>query len=427
MKITVVGTGYVGLVAGACLADLGNEVICVDVDEKKISDLKKGKIPIYEPGLEEIVKKNFAEKRLTFTTDAKESIEEAKIIFIAVGTPQGENGEADLKYVFQVCETIGKNANEQKVIVDKSTVPVGTAKKVKEKVTEFSKFPIDVVSNPEFLREGSAVKDFLEPDRVVIGSDSEEAAKLIESLYKPLDCEIVITNSESAEMIKYASNAFLATRISFINEIANLCEKVGADVEEVSKGMGLDHRIGKHFLDAGSGYGGSCFPKDVQALQKIAINVGYELSIIREVENVNKKQKTIPVEKLKKEFDSLEEKKIAVLGLAFKPNTDDMREAPAIEIINYLLKEKAKVVAVDPIAEENAKKILKGIEYAKDPYEAVKDADALILVTDWNEFLEIDFEKISSLMNSKIIIDGRNVYNKETLKQMGFKYIGVGR
>ena len=427
MKIAVFGTGYVGLVAGACLADLGNEVICVDVDEKKISDLKKGKIPIYEPGLEEIVKKNFAEKRLTFTTDAKESIEEAKIIFIAVGTPQGENGEADLKYVFQVCETIGKNANEQKVIVDKSTVPVGTAKKVKEKVTEFSKFPIDVVSNPEFLREGSAVKDFLEPDRVVIGSDSEEAAKLIESLYKPLDCEIVITNSESAEMIKYASNAFLATRISFINEIANLCEKVGADVEEVSKGMGLDHRIGKHFLDAGSGYGGSCFPKDVQALQKIAINVGYELSIIREVENVNKKQKTIPVEKLKKEFDSLEEKKIAVLGLAFKPNTDDMREAPAIEIINYLLKEKAKVVAVDPIAEENAKKILKGIEYAKDPYEAVKDADALILVTDWNEFLEIDFEKISSLMNSKIIIDGRNVYNKETLKQMGFKYIGVGR
>ncbi|MFH1391977.1 MAG: UDP-glucose/GDP-mannose dehydrogenase family protein [Candidatus Diapherotrites archaeon] len=427
MKIAVFGTGYVGLVAGACLADLGNEVICVDVDEKKISDLKKGKIPIYEPGLEEIVKKNFEEKRLTFTTDAKKSIETAKIIFIAVGTPQSENGEADLKYVFKVCETIGKNANEPKVIVDKSTVPIGTAKKVKEKVSKFTKHNIAVVSNPEFLREGSAVKDFLEPDRVVIGSDSEEASKLIESLYKPLDCEIVITNPESAEMIKYASNAFLATRISFINEIANLCEKVGADVVEVSKGMGLDHRIGKYFLDAGAGYGGSCFPKDVKALQKIAVNVGYELSIIREVEAVNKKQKTIPVEKLRKEFDSLEGKKIAVLGLAFKPNTDDMREAPSIEIINYLLKGKAKVIAVDPIAEKNAKKILSNIEYAKDPYEASKGADALILVTDWNEFLEIDFEKIGSKMNSKIIIDGRNIYDKENLKKLGFKYIGIGR
>jgi len=427
MKIAVFGTGYVGLVAGACLADLGNEVICVDVDEKKISMLKDGKIPIYEPGLEELVKKNFEEKRLTFTTNAKKSIEEAKIIFIAVGTPQGENGEADLKYVFQVCETIGKNANEPKIIVDKSTVPVGTAKKVKEKISKFTQHKIGVVSNPEFLREGSALKDFLEPDRVVIGSDSEDAVKLIESLYKPLDCEIVITNPESAEMIKYASNAFLATRISFINEIANLCEKLGADVEDVSKGMGLDHRIGKYFLDAGCGYGGSCFPKDVQALQKIASNVDYELSIIREVENVNKKQKTIPVEKLKKEFDSLEGKKIAVLGLAFKPNTDDMREAPAIEIINYLIREKAKVTAVDPIAEENAKKTLSNIEYAKDPYEAAKGADALILVTDWNEFLEIDFEKIGSKMNSKIIIDGRNVYDKENLKKLGFKYLGIGR
>ncbi|MCR4336110.1 MAG: UDP-glucose/GDP-mannose dehydrogenase family protein [archaeon] len=427
MKIAVFGTGYVGLVAGACLADLGNEVICVDVDEKKISDLKKGKIPIYEPGLEAIVKKNFEEKRLTFTINAKESIENSKIIFIAVGTPQSESGEADLKYVFQVAETIGKNANESKVIVDKSTVPIGTAKKVKEKASEFTQHKIEVVSNPEFLREGSAVKDFLEPDRVVIGSDSKEAAELIESLYKPLDCEILITSSESAEMIKYASNAFLATKISFINEIANLCEKVGADVKEVSKGMGLDNRIGKHFLDAGSGYGGSCFPKDVQALQKIAHNVGCELSIIREAENVNKKQKTIPVEKLKKEFDSLEGKKIAVLGLAFKPNTDDMREASSIEIINYLLREKAKVIAVDPIAQETAKKILSGIEYAKNPYDAAKGADALILITEWNEFLELDFEKIGREMNSKIIIDGRNIYNKENLKKLGFKYLGIGR
>ncbi len=427
MKISVFGTGYVGLVAGTCLADLGNEVTCVDVDEKKISNLNKGIIPIFEPGLEELVKKNHSEKRLFFTTIAKDAVETAKVIFIAVGTPQGEDGRADLKYIFQVAETIGKNANSSKIVVDKSTVPVGTAKKVKEKIMEFSKFDFDVVSNPEFLKEGSALKDFLEPDRVVIGAENESAAKVIESLYSPLGCGIIITNQESAEMIKYASNAFLATKISFINEIANVCEKVGADIEEVSKGMGLDKRIGKYFLNAGCGYGGSCFPKDVQALQRIAEDAGAELKIIKSVESVNFVQKTVPVKKLKNEFNSLEGKKIVVLGLAFKPMTDDMREASSIEIIKELLKEKAKVIAIDSIAKENAKKILEDIEYSDSIYEAVKNADAIILVTEWNEFLELDFEKIGSLMNSKIIVDGRNVYNKKELTSFGFKYLGIGR
>ena len=427
MKISVFGTGYVGLVAGTCLADLGNEVTCVDVDKKKISDLKKGIIPIFEPGLKELVKKNHSEKRLFFTIDAKEAVETSEVIFIAVGTPQDKDGRADLKFIFQVAETIGKNANSPKIVVDKSTVPVGTAKKIKEKIMEFSKFEIDVVSNPEFLKEGSALKDFLEPDRVIIGAENKNAVKVIESLYSPLNCEILVTTPESAEMIKYASNAFLAAKISFINEIANLCEKVGADIEEVSKGMGADKRIGKYFLNAGCGYGGSCFPKDVKALQRIAEDAGTELKIVKAVEEVNFSQKTVPVKKLKNEFDSLEGKKIVVLGLAFKPMTDDLREASSIEIIKELVREKARVVAIDSVAKENAKKIIKGIEYSDSIYDAVKNADAIILVTEWNEFLEIDFEKIGALMNSKILVDGRNAYNKEKLKSLGFKYLGIGR
>lgn len=427
MKIAVIGTGYVGLVAGACLADLGNEVTCLDIDEKKINSLSKGEIPIYEPDLEELVKKNINEQRLSFTTDSKKAIEDSKIIFIAVGTPQSDNGTAELKHVFQVAETIGKNANEPKIVVDKSTVPIGTAKKVKEKIMEFSKHKVDVVSNPEFLREGSAVKDFLEPDRVVIGSTNPEAAKTIEELYKPLNCEILITSPESAEMIKYASNAFLATKISFINEIANLCERVNADVEEVAKGMGSDKRIGKQFLNAGAGYGGSCFPKDVQALQKIAQDNDLTFKIVRETENVNKTQKVIPVVKLKKELDSLKDKKIVLLGLAFKPNTDDMREASSIEIIKELQKEKANVIAIDPVAEKNAKKIFPDLKCGDSPYDAAKGADAFILVTEWNEFKELDFEKIGKEMNSKILIDGRNFYDKNSLINLGFKYVGVGR
>lgn len=427
MRIAVVGTGYVGLVAGACLADLGNEVICVDIDEAKIQALGKGEIPIYEPGLEGVVKKNIQDKRLSFTTDSKKAIEDSQIIFIAVGTPQSDDGTAELKYVFQVAETIGKNANEPKIVVDKSTVPIGTAKKVQEKIMEFSKHKVSVVSNPEFLREGSAVKDFLEPDRIVIGSDDQEAVKIIKELYKPLNCEILVTTPESAEMIKYASNAFLATKISFINEIANLCERVNADVEDVAKGMGLDKRIGKQFLNAGAGYGGSCFPKDVKALQKIAQDNGLTLKIVRETENVNKAQKVIPVVKLKNEVGSLENKKIVLFGLAFKPNTDDMREASSIEIIKALQKENANVIALDPIAKENAKKIFPDLKLESSPYEACKGADAIILITEWNEFKELDFEKIGKEMNSKVLIDGRNALKKLKLEDNGFTYIGIGR
>ncbi len=427
MKIAVIGTGYVGLVAGACFADLGNKVICVDVDENKIKNLEKGIIPIYEPGLKELVKKNFEDKRLFFTTDSKKAIEESKIIFIAVGTPQSDDGQADLKYVMQVCETIGKNMNESKIIVDKSTVPVGTSKKVQETISKFTEHKVDVVSNPEFLREGSAVNDFLKPDRVVIGSADKEAAKSVADLYKPLDCEILITDPESAEMIKYASNAFLATKISFINEIAAICEKTNADVEAVAKGMGLDSRIGKQFLNAGCGYGGSCFPKDVQAIQKTARDLGYEFDILREVEKVNKYQKSLPLKKLENELGNLKGKKIVVLGLAFKANTDDMREASSIEIIKGLHEKGADIIAIDPIAKENAKQLLPKINYSDSVYDSVKGADALILVTDWNEFLELDFEKIGKEMNSKIIVDGRNVYDKEKLKSLGFKYLGIGR
>ncbi len=427
MKIAVVGTGYVGLVAGACLADLGNEVICVDVDEKKIAALRQGKIPIYEPGLEELVAKNAREKRIFFTVDSAKAIRESRIIFIAVGTPQGKDGSADLKHVFQVAETIGRNANEPKIVVDKSTVPVGTSRKVRELIMKHSKHNVEVVSNPEFLREGSAVRDFMEPDRVVIGATSEEAGKAIYDLYRPLECGILVTTPESAELIKYASNAFLATKISFINEIANLSELVGADINEVAKGMGLDVRIGKHFLNAGCGYGGSCFPKDVQAIQKIAKDKNYPLEIVEATEKVNARQKLVPVQKLNKEFSSLKGKKIVLLGLAFKPNTDDMREASSIEIANALVKQGAAVVAVDPIARENAKKILKGIAYSDSVYEAAKGADAIVLVTEWNEFLELDFEKIAKEMKSKIIVDGRNVYDREKLISLGFKYYGIGR
>ncbi len=427
MRISVFGTGYVGLVAGTCLADLGNEVTCVDVDAKKIEALSAGKIPIYEPGLGQLVARNAKEKRLFFTTDAANAVKTAEVIFIAVGTPQGETGKADLKYVMQVAETIGKNMDSPKIIVGKSTVPVGTSRKVKAAIEKFTKQRVSVVSNPEFLREGSAVKDFLEPDRVVIGSADEKATSAMLDIYKPLGSEILVTLPESAELIKYASNAFLATKISFINEIANLCERTGADVGEVAKGMGLDRRIGKDFLNAGAGYGGSCFPKDVQALRRISGDAGYEFRIIGQVESVNANQKLVPFMKLKKELGSLAGKKVVVLGLAFKPNTDDMREASSIEIINALLKEKASVVAVDEIAKANAQKIFKGIEYAASPYGAAKGADAIILVTEWNEFRELDFARIGKLMKSKVLIDGRNIYGKEKMLALGFAYHGIGR
>ena len=427
MRVSVIGTGYVGLVAGACLADLGNHVICADVDAKKISLLKKGTIPIYEPGLAGLVKKNSREGRLSFSTDIAKAIRGSEIIFIAVGTPQGENGEADLKYVMQAADTIGKNMDSAKIVVDKSTVPIGTAGSVKAAIERLSKHKVSVVSNPEFLREGSAVKDFLEPDRVVIGSYDRAAAETIAGLYRPLGCEILITRPESAELIKYASNAFLATKISFINEVANVCELTGADILEVAKGMGLDRRIGKEFLNAGSGYGGSCFPKDVQALRKISKNAGYDFRIIEQVEAVNAAQKKVAFGKLRKELGPLAGKRIALLGLAFKPNTDDMREASSIELVKALVAEGANVVAVDPVAKSNAKKILGGIKYSDSPYKAAKGADAAVLVTEWNEFRELDFDKIGKIMKTRVIVDCRNIYDREKMHSLGFKYHGIGR
>lgn len=427
MRIAVIGTGYVGLVAGACFADLGNNVVCADIDPAKIESLKKGVIPIYEPGLEALVKRNASEGRLSFTSDPAKAVKSSEIVFIAVGTPEKEDGSVDMQYVLSAAEGIGKAASGPLIVVDKSTVPVGTSAQVEQIIRENTRHSIHVVSNPEFLREGSAVEDFFKPDRVVVGARDEKAAKIVADLYKPLGCEILVTTPESAELIKYASNSFLATKISFINEIAAICEKVGADVNEVAKGMGLDKRIGRQFLNAGAGYGGSCFPKDVSALQKTAEQFGYTFGILSEAERINEVQKRLPVRKLKKELGDLNGKKVAVFGLAFKPNTDDMREASSIPIVKALVWEKASVVAVDPVAEHNAKKLLKGIEFSKDPYAAADGADGIILVTEWNEFLELDYGKLGKKMKSKLVVDARNCLDKEKLKALGFNYVGVGR
>ena len=432
MKIAVVGTGYVGLTVGTCLAELGNDVACVDIDEKKISELNKGIIPIYEPGLKDMLERNVSEKRLSFTTDKKTAIENAKVIFIAVGTPPGKDHRADLTFVKQVAKDIGTYMNSYKVIVDKSTVPVGTADVVKEIIKQNQKGNIefDVVSNPEFLREGEAINDFMMPDRVVIGVDSEKARKIIEDIYKGIariNKPIMYTDTKSAEIIKYASNAMLATRISFMNEIARLCEKAGGDVKEVAKGMGLDSRIGTRFLQAGAGYGGSCFPKDVKALEQTMSHYGVESKIMQAVEKVNEEQKRSLLPKIKRLAPNLKGRTIAIWGLAFKPKTDDMREAPAIAVIEQLQKEGAKIKAFDPEAEKTAKKILNDIEYTKDPYSAIKDADALVIVTEWNEFRNLDKEKIKSLLKEPNIVDGRNVYEPKEMEELGFNYIGIGR
>ena len=432
MKIAVVGTGYVGLTVGTCLAELGNDVACVDIDEKKISELNKGIIPIYEPGLKDMLERNVSEKRLSFTTDKKTAIENAKVIFIAVGTPPGKDHRADLTFVKQVAKDIGTYMNNYKVIVDKSTVPVGTADVVKEIIKQNQKGNIefDVVSNPEFLREGEAINDFMMPDRVVIGVDSEKARKIIEDIYKGIariNKPIMYTDTKSAEIIKYASNAMLATRISFMNEIARLCEKAGGDVKEVAKGMGLDSRIGTRFLQAGAGYGGSCFPKDVKALEQTMSHYGVESKIMQAVEKVNEEQKRSLLPKIKRLAPNLKGRTIAIWGLAFKPKTDDMREAPSIAVIEQLQKEGAKIKAFDPEAEKTAKKILNDIEYTKDPYSAIKDADALVIVTEWNEFRNLDKEKIKSLLKEPNIVDGRNVYEPKEMEELGFNYIGIGR
>lgn len=431
MNICVIGTGYVGLVAGACLADMGNNVICVDNNEEKISQLKNGIIPIYEPGLDELVKSNVLEARLDFSTDLKTAVEKSLVCFIAVGTPQGEDGSADLQYVFNVAKSIAKSMNDYKVIVDKSTVPVGTAEKVSEIIKENTNYDFDVVSNPEFLKQGNAVNDFLSPDRVVIGSNSDKATQIMQEIYAPFfrtGNRVIVMDVKSAEMTKYAANSFLAVKISYANEIANLCEKVGADAEMVRIGMTTDSRIGNKFLFPGLGYGGSCFPKDVKALIKTGAENGCDMSIIQSADETNKKQRTLFVDKITKKFgDNLAGKTFAVWGLAFKPKTNDMREAPAITIINNLLKLGAKINAYDPKATEEAKFYFKDtITYVKSSYEALENADALLLLTEWNEFRRPDFDKMKNLLKTPIIFDGRNQYNKERLQSRGFECIQIG-
>ena len=432
MKITVIGTGYVGLVAGACLADMGNNVICVDNNEDKLKKLENGIIPIYEPGLEELVKSNVSENRLRFTSNIDNAVKESEVCFIAVGTPQGEDGSADLQYVLGVAKEIAKAMNGYKVIVDKSTVPVGTAKQVTELIKQYTKYDFDVVSNPEFLKQGNAVDDFLSPDRVVIGSNSEKATAIMQEIYAPFfrtGNRVIVMDVESAEMTKYASNSFLVTKISFMNEIAQLCEKVGANAEMVRVGMSTDSRIGNKFLFPGLGYGGSCFPKDVKALIKTGVDNGVDMNIIKSADETNKLQRKLFIDKIVSRFgENLSDKVFAVWGLAFKPKTDDMREAPAITIINELLNKGAKIQAYDPKAMESAKYHFQNkIIYSKTSYEALKNADALLLLTEWNEFRRPDMDKIKELLKTPVIFDGRNQYNVERITQRGFEYICIGK
>lgn len=432
MKITVIGTGYVGLVAGACLADMGNNVICVDNNEDKLKKLENGIIPIYEPGLEELVKSNVAENRLNFTSNIDMAVKKSEVCFIAVGTPQDEDGSADLHYVLGVAEEIAKAMNSYKVIVDKSTVPVGTAKQVTELIKQYTKYDFDVVSNPEFLKQGNAVDDFLSPDRVVIGSNSEKATAIMQEIYAPFfrtGNRVIVMDVESAEMTKYASNSFLATKISFMNEIAQLCEKVGANAEMVRVGMSTDSRIGNKFLFPGLGYGGSCFPKDVKALIKTGADNGIDMNIIKSADETNKQQRQLFINKIIAKFgEDLTGRTFAVWGLAFKPKTDDMREAPAITIINDLLNRGAKVQAYDPKAMNSAKyHFQERITYAKSSYEALNNADALLLLTEWNEFRRPDMDRIKELLKEPVIFDGRNQYNMERTVQRGFEYVCVGK
>jgi len=431
LKIAVVGTGYVGLVAGACFAESGNEVVCVDNDSKKIRMLQKGQIPIYEPGLEELVRRNAAEGRLTFSTALPRAVRDSQVIFIAVGTPQDEDGSADLQHVLAVARDIAKAMNGYKVIVDKSTVPVGTSRKVQEVMRRETTHPFGVVSNPEFLKQGAAIEDFMKPDRVVIGAEDERATELMLELYSPFTrtgAPIMVMDCASAELSKYAANSMLATRISFMNEVANLCEVVGGDVDHVRKAIGSDRRIGTSFLFPGCGYGGSCFPKDVQAMIRFAADAGYKFRILQSVDDVNKAQKGRLFRKMEKLIGSLKGKTIAVWGLSFKPRTDDMREAPSIPLIEALLAAGATVRAYDPEATDVAKGIFgKRITYGRSNYDALKDADALAIVTEWNEFRRPDFARMRELMRAPIIFDGRNLFTPSQMKQHGFSYYSIGR
>jgi len=436
MKIAVVGTGYVGLVAGTCFSDTGNEVICVDNDQRKIDRLNKGEIPIYEPGLEEMIKRNTLQERLSFSTDIATAVKNSEIIFIAVGTPPDEDGSADLKYVLQVAQSIGKHINGFKVIVDKSTVPIGTADLVTKEIARHSDESFAVVSNPEFLKEGAAISDFMRPDRVVIGSNNERASEIMRNLYAPFvrtGKPIIVMDIRSAELTKYAANSLLATKISFMNEIANLCEVVGANVDMVRKGIGSDARIGPYFIFPGTGYGGSCFPKDVKAIIKTAADNNAKLQILEAVESVNKKQKTILYKKIESYFKGdLKGKTFAMWGLAFKPKTDDMREAPAIDLINALAATGAKIQGHDPEANDEARRIFgdrvgKEITLFNKRYDALNNADALIIMTEWNEFREPDFYLVKDMLKSAAIFDGRNIYNPERMQKFEIDYFSIGR
>ena len=434
MNIAIVGSGYVGLVTGVCLAQIGHKITCVDVDQEKIKKLKLGKVPIYEPGLEELLKKNLKNKRLSFTTSIREATRKSTAIFIAVGTPSKKNGDADLTYVENVARQIAVNMDDYKLIIEKSTVPAETGKRVARTIKmnlpkKFKKTTLefDVASNPEFLREGSAVSDFMNPDRVVVGVESKKAERLFREIYRPLKPHMVVTNINSAELIKHASNSFLATKISFMNSISQICDKLGADVLKVAEGMGHDKRIGRAFLNAGVGYGGSCFPKDVDAFVRISEKSGYDFGLLREVRKVNEEQKASFVRLIEDKLWIVKNKVIGVLGLAFKPDTDDMRSAPSIDIINALQQEGAKIKAYDPVAMPNAKNIFKKIIYGKDPYDTAKGCDCLLLLTEWDEFKKLNFKKIGSVMKQPVLFDGRNLYHDKGLKDLGFEYHGIGR
>jgi UDPglucose 6-dehydrogenase len=458
MKICIIGTGYVGLVTGTCLSDFGLDVICVDKDNNKIECLNSGKVPIYEPNLEALIKKNVIANRLIFSTDLKNAVKQSKVIFIAVGTPSNNDGSANLAQIEKVAEQIAQYINDYKVIVNKSTVPIGTATKIKEIINKNQNlipakagihpsviarseatrqsqptskpFDFDIVSNPEFLREGSAVYDFTHPDKIVIGTKSSKSLKIMQEIYRPLyliDTPFVITNPETAELIKYACNAFLATKITFINEIANLCDKVGADVHQIAKAMGLDGRISPKFLHPGPGYGGSCFPKDTEALYHFATTCGYDFKLLKGVISANNRQRKLMVEKIKRHIGDLKGKTIGILGLAFKQNTDDIRKSPSIDIIQLLLKEGARIRCFDPLAMDNTKKTLPDLTYCQDEYETARDSDALVIATEWNQFRNLDLLKIKKLLKTPILLDLRNLYDPTTLKALGFAYEGVGR
>lgn len=432
MQIAVIGTGYVGLVTGACFAEFGVDVTCVDVDETKIEKLNNGVIPIYEPGLDQIVEKNVKAGRLHFTTDITKAVQKANVVFLAVGTPPRPDGSPDMSFYRQAAKDVAEAMNGYKVLVTKSTVPIGTGKWLREFVSENLKVETEfgVASNPEFLREGAAIDDFMRPDRVVIGSNEERAIEVMKELYRPLyliETPIVITSLEAAELIKYAANAFLATKITFINEVANLCDAIGCDVHDVARGMGMDNRIGRKFLHPGPGYGGSCFPKDTRALTTVADQFGVETRIVDAVIEANERQRDAMIPKIERLVGDLKGKKIGVLGLSFKPETDDMRESPAIDIVHTLIDRGATVRAFDPVAMNEAKHYLNGIEYAADEYDAIDGADALVIITEWNQFRALDMQKVKSLLKAPKIADLRNIYEPADMRELGFEYIGVGR